>query len=423
MTPLQIYNLIIEHNLTIVTDTRKIIPGCLFVALKGETFDGNDFAETAVEQGASFALVSNPKFTENKKMIVVENVLQVLQDLAKIHREKFNIPVLVIGGSNGKTTTRELTTIVLQKKYKVHATQGNFNNHIGVPLTLLEMSQDTQIAVIEIGANHIGEHTELLKIVQPTHVLVTNNGQDHLEGFGSIEGVRIANGEIFEWAKQHNAEIFVNKDIADLIEDSKGGKVILYPEKEFLSISEITAGGKYNNTIIKSNLFGSFNEQNILASIVVGEYFKVPLLDIADAITEYQPTLKRSQIIKQDNYTLIMDCYNANPSSMELSLRDLFQSFNNLEKIIIIGDMFELGEQSKKFHQEVLEFIGDKVKSNDTVICIGVDFSFYKEKFSFNFFRTTLDAKVFFETINKTGKVVFMKGSRGIKLEDILNKK
>jgi UDP-N-acetylmuramoyl-tripeptide--D-alanyl-D-alanine ligase len=285
------------------------------------------------------------------------------------------------------------------------------------------MSRDTKIAVIEIGANHINEHAELLQIVQPTHVLVTNNGQDHLEGFGSIEGVRIANGEIFEWAKQHNAEIFVNKDIADLIEDSKGGKVILYPEKEFLSISEITAGGKYNNTIIKSNLFGSFNEQNILASIVVGEYFKVPLLDIADAITEYQPTLKRSQIIKQDNYTLIMDCYNANPSSMELSLRDLFQSFNNLEKIIIIGDMFELGEQSKKFHQEVLEFIGDKVKSNDTVICIGVDFSFYKEKFPFNFFRTTLDAKVFFETINKTGKVVFMKGSRGIKLEDILNKK
>lgn len=420
MTPLEIYNLITEQSLSIVTDTRKIVPNSIFITLVGEKFDGNDFAENALEQGASFALVSNPKFAGNEKMIVVDDTLKTLQEIAKIHRETFSVPVLVIGGSNGKTTTKELITAVLGRKYRVHMTAGNLNNHIGVPLTLLAMPRDTQIAIIEIGANHIGEHAELLQIVQPTNVLVTNNGQDHLEGFGSIEGVRTANKEIFDWAKQYGAEIFVNKNIVDLVGDSSGGDVVLYPEKEFIGISKITAGGNYNGVAIKSNLFGSFNEANILASIAVGEYFKVPLSDIANAISEYEPTLKRSQIIERDNYILIMDCYNANPSSMELSLKDVFQSFRDKEKIIIVGDMFELGEQSLHFHQEILQLIQGNVQENDTVICIGNDFSYYQEKFPFQFFKTTAEAKIFFESLDKNGKVTFMKGSRGVKLEEIL---
>lgn len=420
MTPLEIYNLITEHNLSIVTDTRKIVPNSIFVALVGEKFDGNDFAENALEQGASFALVSNPKFVGNEKMIRVDDTLKTLQEIARIHRETFSIPVLVIGGSNGKTTTKELITAVLGKKYRVHMTEGNLNNHIGVPLTLLAMPRDTQIAVIEIGANHIGEHAELLHIVQPTHVLVTNNGQDHLEGFGSISGVRTANKEIFDWAKQYRAEIFVNKNIVDLVDDSSGGDVISYPEKEFTGISKITAGGNYNGVAIKSNLFGSFNEANILASIAVGEYFKVSLSDISNAISEYEPTLKRSQIIERDNYILIMDCYNANPSSMELSLKDVFQSFRDREKIIIVGDMFELGDQSLHFHQEILQLIQGNAQENDAIICIGNDFSYYQEKFPFQFFKTTTEAKVFFESLDKNRKVIFMKGSRGMKLEEIL---
>lgn len=420
MTPLQIYNLIIDHSLIIVTDSRKIIPGCFFVAIVGEKFDGNDFAETALEQGAAFALVSNQQFSGNEKMIVVDDTLQTLQQVAKIHRENFSIPVIVIGGSNGKTTTKELVASVLVKKYRIHVTAGNLNNHIGVPLTLLAMQRDTQVAIIEIGANHIGEHTDLLHIVQPTHVLVTNNGQDHLEGFGSTQGVRTANGEIFVWAKKHGAEIFVNKYIPDLVADSADGDVVLYPEKFYESRSTEYAGCMYDQTVITSQLFGSFNESNILAAIAVGEYFEVPIDQIADAVRVYEPNLKRSQVIKNADHTIIMDCYNANPSSMELAISDLYNAYPDKKKIIIIGDMFELGEESSKYHKELLELVQLKQKQSDTIICVGAKMNEWGDQFPFHFFETIDTAREFFTNINKMDTVIFLKASRGIQLENIL---
>lgn len=420
MTPFQIYNLIIDHSLIIVTDSRKIIPGCFFVAIVGEKFDGNDFAETALEQGAAFALVSNQQFSGNEKMIVVDDTLQTLQQIAKIHRETFSIPVIVIGGSNGKTTTKELVAIVLSKKYRVHVTAGNLNNHIGVPLTLLAMPRDTQIAIIEIGANHIGEHTELLEIIQPTYVLVTNNGQDHLEGFGSMEGVRTANGEVFVWAKKNGAKIFVNKYIPDLVADSDGGDVILYPEKTYQSQSTEFAGCLYDGVAITSQLFGSLNENNILAAIAIGEFFRVPIDNIADAIQSYEPNLKRSQVIKKADHIIIMDCYNANPSSMELALSDLYNTYPDKKKIVVIGDMFEMGDESPKYHKELLELVQLKQKQSDSIICVGRKMNEWNNQFPFHFFENTETAKEFLNTLDKTDTVIFLKASRGIQLENIL---
>ncbi len=415
-----LYNIFInECSQSISTDTRKIKTGSLFFAWKGENIDGNKFAEEALEKGANYVVIDNPEYKVNEKCILVQDSIKTLQDLASFHRNKFNIPLIVIGGSNGKTTTKELLVSVLEKKYKTHYTKESFNNHTGVPLTILDMHIDSEIAVIEIGANHIGEHKDLLAIVKPCFVLVTNNGKDHLEGFGSIQGVREANKEIYDWAKENNAKIFVNKFISDLMQDSDGGDCILYPQKEYESTSGEYASLIYGKDVFESKLFGSYNEPNILASIAIGEYFEIDISSIQKSILEYSPSLKRSQIIKTEDNLIILDCYNANPSSMELSLKDLFLNFKDKNKIIIVGDMLELGESSSQYHLEILDYIKYNISKEDIVLAVGKDFYQYKNIFDFNFFENVDSAKILFDSLNKKDALIFVKASRGIRLENI----
>lgn len=418
-----IYTLIKNNKLEISTDSRQIGPNTLYVGLKGDNHDGNAYAASALESGAQYAIIDNPEFKQGDRTIFVEDSYKTLQELAHIHRMQFTIPILVIGGSNGKTTTKELISAVLSKKYAVHTTKGNLNNHIGVPLTLLSTPATTEIGIIEIGANHANEHTELMKIVEPTHVLVTNNGADHLEGFGSVAGVRAANKEIYDWARQHNAVIFVNKEIADLSEDTIGTNRILYPTNEYNSASDMYASVNYNNSLIKTQLVGSLNELNILAAIAVGEYFNIPMNDMINACAEYVPTLKRSQLIVKDSTHIILDCYNANPSSMELSLRDFFKASLGHKRIVIVGDMLEIGETEQDEHLETLNQIKNNMTEGDTVLCVGPVFSVFKDQFTFLFFTTSNDASVEFSNLDISDSYIFLKASRGIKLEEVINKK
>lgn len=420
MNSITLYSLI--ANKAISTDTRTITTGDVYVGLKGEQFDGNAYVQQAFDNGATLAIIDNPTYKINDKCIVVTNTYETLTTLAVLHRSTFTIPIIAIGGSNGKTTTKELITSVLSKKYVVHATKGNLNNDIGVPLTLLAMKTEAQIAVIEIGANHAHEHTELMKIVSPTHILVTNNGADHLEGFGSIEGVRKANKEIFDSAKIINAVAFVNKDIDELLEDSALLTRVLYPEYEIVTISGMYAEIIYNNKPIRSQLFGTFNVTNIIAAITIGNYFNIPLQESIASIENYQPDLKRSQIIQKDDYSIVVDCYNANPTSMELSLKDFFTATIPNSRIIIVGDMFEVGETEALEHKKVLELITEYKSQDDVILCVGPRFFLHKTDFSFNFFTTAIDAKKYFDTVPLKNKQLFLKGSRGIKLEQVVEK-
>lgn len=423
MKSADIYTLIKERNLSVSTDSRTAGPGTIYIGLKGDLHDGNSYAGDAIKQGAEYAVVDNSKYKKDDRIILVDDSYKTLQELAHIHRMQFSIPILVIGGSNGKTTTKELISAVLSKKHLVHTTKGNLNNHVGVPLTLLSMPITTEIGIIEIGANHPGEHAELMKIVEPTHVLVTNNGADHLEGFGSVEGVRAANKEIYDWAHAKHATIFVNKEIVDLCEDTKNMNRVLYPIGDYKSSSDMYAAVTYNNIVIKTQLVGSLNELNILAAIAVGEYFKVPMEQMTEAFAGYVPTLKRSQLIVQGSTNVVLDCYNANPSSMELSLRDFFKVSNGHKRIIIIGDMLEIGETEQVAHLEVLNQIKDNIKEDDMVLCVGPVLCTFKDKFLFQFFQNSDDASETFNRLDLNNSYVFLKASRGIKLENVINKK
>jgi UDP-N-acetylmuramoyl-tripeptide--D-alanyl-D-alanine ligase len=417
----ELYKLISEGGISISIDTRTIKSDDVYIGLKGDVFDGNAYAKDALDKGARLAIIDNAEYKADERCIVVENSYDTLKQLATMHRKGFSIPILVIGGSNGKTTTKELVTAVLARKYAVHTTRGNLNNEIGVPLTILAMSKDAEIAVIEIGANHPGEHTTLMNVVCPTHVLVTNNGKDHLEGFGSIAGVRKANKELFDCARPLKAKALVNKALPDLVEDSDGLDRILYPKDSVESMSGLQAGVSYDGTEIQSQLFGSFNEANILAAIAVGQQFEVPMSDIASAIAEYQPTLKRSQIIEKEGYTLVMDCYNANPTSMELSLKDFFDTTEAGTRVMVVGDMFEVGETEQQAHKETLELIEKNKDAHDYVMCVGPRFSLHQANVPFHFFPTPQEAKPFLESLSLNGKTVFLKASRGIRLEEILS--
>lgn len=423
MTLEEIYQLLAKNNLRISTDTRTLLPGDFFVAIRGEHFDGNQYAKAALDTGASFALVDNPSLSENPQCILVENTKETLEALATLHRNTFSIPIVVIGGSNGKTTTKELIAAVLETSFVTHSTKGNLNNDIGVPLTLLAMKKETEIAVIEIGANHPLEHTKLMHIIQPTHVLVTNNGADHLEGFGSREGVRNANKEIFDEAKKRKAHAFVPTDLKDLVADSERLTRTLYPEETVTSTSDSYASVMYKKRVFSSHLFGSFNEPNILSAIAVGEHFKVPLETIKDAIARYEPTLKRSQIIKKDDYTIVLDCYNANPSSMQLSLSDFLKYSSAGERIIIVGDMLELGEEEEASHRTLLAFLSRSTETNDTVFCVGPRLLKQKKEEPFHFFLESARARSFFNTLPLSGKKIFLKASRGIQLEEVIKEK
>ncbi len=407
----------------VCTDTRKIFDGCLFFALRGENFNGNSFAKQALQKGASYAIIDEEEFhVEEGKTLLVEDVLSTLQKLAIFHRNHLNIPILSLTGSNGKTTTKELINAVLSQIFNVTATKGNLNNHIGVPLTLLSMNKDTEIGVVEMGANHVGEIALLSGIAQPDMGYITNFGKAHLEGFGGVQGVIKGKSELYDYLKQHNGLIFLNADDPKQVEivgghrhfsfDRTSGSNVLVQLIDihpFLKVS-------YKETIIQTNLVGTYNFSNVAAAIAVGDYFNVPESDIKKAIEKYVPSNNRSQIISKRTNTIVLDAYNANPTSMEAALKNF--SLLTGDKMAFLGDMFELGDESQKEHQ----FIADLASSLgiDHVILIGKHFSRVitnEQAIIYNSFEAFEEDN--FDFPENTS--ILIKGSRGMALERIVD--
>lgn len=429
-----LYELYRKHS-SISTDSRNIIPDGIFFALKGDHYDGNKFAADALSKGAAFAIVSDLSLT-GKRYVHVDDTLTALQSLANHHRRHYQIPVIGITGSNGKTTTKELITAVLSEKYKVHATKGNFNNHIGVPLTLLSMPHGVEIAVVEMGANHAGEINQLCEIAMPTHGIITNIGKAHLEGFGSLEGVQKAKGELFDYVRKNNGRVFVNIDDPRLVElgnniiekTNYGFDVHQHPDIIFTyQPDEVDQGftissedGKIN---IQSSMFGQYNAINMLAAYTIGCHFNVNPRAMEEQLSSYKPDSNRSQTLQHHNCTVIKDAYNANPSSMELALTSFAQ--RNKSGVVILGDMKELGSETDSAHRHIVEVI--KNLKIATAILIGDNFKNVITTFSsadignITHFESIEDLKKIWSWDDCAAKVVLLKGSRSMHLERLLD--
>ena len=421
-----LYKLFCQHPV-ICTDSRNIKPDSIFFALKGENFNGNEFAESALKEGAEYAVIDEENYKISNRFILVENVLETLQHLAVYHRGKINLPVVGITGTNGKTTTKELIAAVLKKKFKVVATSGNFNNHIGVPLTVLGISNDTEIAIIEMGANHIGEISALCNISKPGFGIITNIGKAHLVGFGSIEAIIKAKAELYKFISNNEGLVFVNSDNNTLKQLAKYLQKVTYGTSEnsdcwakIISSDpfvEILWNSGFGDVSIKSNLVGKYNFENILAAICVGDYFNVKIENIAQAIEEYIPQNNRSQFINTKKNKIFLDAYNANPSSMEAAIRN-FAELDFKNKILIIGDMLELGDESLSEHRNILELIREL--GFDNVFLIGAEFYEANKNSGHKIFPKTEDAMQWFEANRLENATIFIKGSRGIKLEPLI---
>jgi UDP-N-acetylmuramoyl-tripeptide--D-alanyl-D-alanine ligase len=408
----------------ICTDTRKITKGCIFFALKGPSFNGNSFALTALESGAGFAVVDDPSVT-HPNAILVTDVLEFLQDLARHHRKTLLIPVIGITGSNGKTTTKELVSRVLAKRYNTYFTQGNLNNHIGVPLTLLSITEDHEAAVVEMGANHQKEIELLCSIALPSDVLITNVGKAHLEGFGGFEGVKKGKGEMYEYARKHHSLVFINaanEHLTEMLGDyhktftygMRNGTDVegqLAEDSEFVSLRWKNRNGEWHK--LHSSLTGQYNAENILAAISVGIHFKVEPNAINEAIESYKPDNQRSQVLKTGNNTVVMDAYNANPTSMEAAIRN-FRSHYNEPTAVFIGEMLELGDQSEKEHRSILSLITTLGFSE--VILVGKNFCSVNDN-RYKCFENSEAAKEYILSRKFTGFNILVKGSRGSKME------
>lgn len=418
----QLYAYYCKHPI-VSTDSRQLPDGCLFFALKGAHFDGNQFAALALEKGAAYAVVDDPSVVTSERFLLVSNVLQSLQELARHHRRQLHIPFIAITGTNGKTTTKELVAAVLRQKYRTHATQGNLNNHIGVPLTLLQIRPDTEIAVIEMGANHIGDIAELCRIAEPDFGLITNIGQAHLEGFGSFEGVIRAKSELFDFL-QADGKAFINARNPLLAELGKQfPRPIYYGLRDTLAFAELHETTPFigykdsEGNLHQTRLIGSYNFDNILTAIAIGTYFNVPAAQIHQAIAAYTPANNRSQVLRTEHNMLIMDAYNANPSSMHAALES-FARMPAKNKVVILGDMLELGAYSAEKHREIAEKAMQSGFAQ--VLLCGKEFTAV---------RRDTDTALFFD--NKTALAewlqahpvsngyVLLKGSRGIGLETV----
>ena len=426
-----LYSHFLKHPV-VCTDSRKIQRGCLFFSLKGENFNGNKFAFGAIRDGASLAVVDEPEYKLGENYFLVDDVLKTLQELANYHREQLKIPVIAITGSNGKTTTKELVRVVLSKKYKVYATNGNLNNHIGVPLTLLSMPADTEIAIIEMGANHQKEIAILCRIAQPTHGIVTNVGEAHLEGFGGFEGVKKGKGELYDYLASQDGTAFVNADNKHLDEMSSSIKKRIFygyrpsgscwgeiiSDDVFLSLRwKCSKEVAFINT--STHLPGKLNFENILAAVSVGNYFEVPQKDISDAVSEYVPSNMRGQIIVKKSNSILLDTYNANPSSMKAALQDFASGFKEKRKIVVLGDMMELGDESAGKHREVVEFLVSCRFSE--VALIGEKFGEWKSMIDCKNFNTTEEAGAWLSENNFHSSVFLIKGSRKMQLEKLVD--
>jgi len=423
----KIYQLYTEYP-EISTDSRKIEKNCIFFALKGDNFNGNKFAATALGLGAVCAIIDEPEYSIPNKTILVDNVLQALKDLANFHRRKLGLPILAITGTNGKTTTKELVSAVLSEKFNVSFTQGNLNNHIGVPLTLLKMNSDTEFGVVEMGANHLGEIADLCVIAEPDFGIITNIGKAHLEGFGSFEGVIKTKSELYQYIKSKNGIIFFNNEnplLTKLTADIKNKISYGNDDADFIGellssppFVHVKATFKKGVLYLNTNLTGDYNFENILAAACIGNYFEVDPIAIQKALKNYFPQNNRSQLINKNGIKIIMDAYNANPTSMQASIKSFMSNVSN-KSYLILGDMLELGEYSKYEHTSILELL--KNYHDITVYTVGKNFFEIAENFNCHSFQNVELLCSFIQDNPITEGDILIKGSRGIQLEKVLN--
>jgi len=431
----QIFDLL-ALNGNICIDSRRAGNGSVFFALKGENFDGNRFAAKALKAGCAKAVVDDPNLNINDQYILVNDVLSFLQEIAREYRKKLNIPFLGITGTNGKTTTKELCQAVLSKSFNSFATKGNLNNHIGVPVTLLSLKPGHNFAVIEMGANHVGEIEALSEIVRPTHGLITNIGKAHLEGFGSVDNIEKAKTELYRFVQKQGGTIFVNGDDPRMIKYAGTKNAVTYGKdtgfhcsgtimqnipflevafetnKDFGNLKEKASG------IIKTKLTGSYNFGNVMAAITIGLYFGVPLKEVIQAIEGYTPRNNRSQIVQTQTNTLLMDAYNANPTSMIAALEN-FQLIKNEPKAVFLGDMLELGDDSKKEHEQIVKYL--RQHPSWLKVLVGKHFqSVASDQNDLATFSNTAEAAKWLKNHPVSGHQVLIKGSRGVQMEQLL---
>ena len=406
------------------TDSRKIEQDAVFFALKGENFDANDFALQVAEQGVASLVVADRKdLPQHDRILIVDDTLKTLQDLAAYHRAQSKAIVLSITGTNGKTTTKELVSAVLAKKYNIIHTMGNLNNHIGVPLTLLSLQPDTEIAVVEMGANHPGEIDFLCKIADPDYGLITNIGKAHLEGFGSFEGVIKTKTELYRHIKAHGKAVFVNQGNPLLWEQSEGQNRITYG-RHCAADAPVAPGAcnpylsvVWKKHLVQTHLVGSYNFENVAAAIGVGQYFGVEEKDIIEALEAYTPTNSRSQVIETQKNRVIMDAYNANPTSMRAALIN-FASICGENSLLILGDMRELGTASEEEHHNILDLM--KELGFKDAMLVGQNFSTYNENPDWKTFEKVGDLCEYLESHPVNGKTILVKGSNSIQLGKVL---
>jgi len=422
----------------IITDSRKAEAGSIFFALKGEKFDGNDFAAQALSSGCNYAIVDRPELATDDRFILVNDVLCVLHKLAREHRKRLDIPVIAITGTNGKTTTKELIRCVLATKYETFATSGNLNNHIGVPLTILGIPPRTQIAIIEMGANHVGEIKTLCEIARPTCGLITNIGKAHLEGFGNLDGVKQAKKELYDYLNEHNGTIFYNEEnpiLADLLQHAKATTISYGLPSSLFALSshsycwgKVVSASPYLNIELHVNeelypvstcLAGIYNLENLLAAACVGKWFEVPYRQIVAALAGYTPQNSRSQVFHTARNQLLLDDYNANPTSMSKSLNNFFDQIQG-HRMVILGDMFELGNEASQEHAAIV----DMLLSHNDIVRLVVGKHFYeaaKNTPDILSFSEMEELKIWLVNHPPTGMFILVKGSRGMKLEQLTN--
>ena len=420
----KLYNYYLESR-KVSTDTRKILPGSIFFALKGDRFNANEFAAQALEKGASYAVIDEERYSVSDKCVVVTDVLATLQSLAAYHRQQLQIPIIGLTGSNGKTTSKELVNAVLSRKYKTYATLGNLNNHIGVPLTLLAIDDSIEIAVVEMGANHLGEIALLCGIADPTHGFITNIGKAHIGTFGGFENIIRAKSELYQHLITKGGVVFINSGSEILSNMAKRFKdPVFYPSKEDFYHCELVDADPFvkvkaeNGEVIQTNLIGTYNFENIAAALCIGKYFEVDAALSNLAIGEYQPSNMRSQLMKKDGNTIILDAYNANPSSMKVAIENVAAIKGN-RKTLILGDMFELEEEAEAEHREIGKLLRNYHFEN--VILCGRLMRFAKEEFSqAMLFETKEELIAGLKKNPIKDSIILVKASRGIGLETVV---
>ncbi|WP_298650251.1 UDP-N-acetylmuramoyl-tripeptide--D-alanyl-D-alanine ligase [uncultured Proteiniphilum sp.] len=430
MKTAELYNLFLQYP-AITTDSRICSKDSIFFALKGERFNGNLFAEKALEAGCAYAVVDEAPERENARIIRVDNVLKSLQELATYHRKKLKIPIIGITGTNGKTTTKELIAVALSKEFKVAYTQGNLNNHIGVPLTLLSMNKSHEIGVVEMGANHPGDIRELCQIAEPNYGIITNLGKAHMEGFGSFEHLVSTKCELYDFIREHKGKVFVNKDSQILYERSEDMDRILYGKNDpslFASglIANATPFLEFDWSFfdsayrVKTNLVGEFNFDNAIAAVAVCKFFGINAERISAALEEYEPTNHRSQFKRTDKNDLIIDAYNANPTSMKASLEFFSSIPSSLPKMVILGEMKELGESSNEEHEKMVRFL--KEQPYDKVWLVGSVFTGWVGEN--DVFRLFDDVDELIQILGKepvSNRYILLKGSHSVHLERVVD--